>query len=380
MPNSDEFRYDEFGDTEKRLSPSVSILMKDGALPPRFGMLVDSRTTQPAILKRGFMRIPLNSSTAAVVGKLHIGRCVPMFHRPLLALCLLVLCSVARGQAPAPTHRDVAYDEVDPAQKLDVYLASAKEPQHSLPAMIHIHGGGWRGGSKNHVPGWLLEGVAKGQFHVVSVEYRFTQVKPHPAQVNDCMRAIQYVRHRAKEWKIDSKHLGVTGGSAGGHLSLWVALHDDICRADAEDPVQRESSRVSCAISFAGPTDWSLLSEIPHTHPAYRQLLGYEPETPANEMDAEAKKDVSPISFVSADDPPVMLVHGDKDDIVPIEHSRRIDERLRAVGVTSELVVVPGANHGVAGAGPQVTAEAAAFVAEHLLGKGVPAAGNSASE
>jgi acetyl esterase/lipase len=202
---------------------------------------------------------------------------------------------------------------------------------------------------------------------VVSVEYRFTDVGPHPAQVNDCLRAIQFVRHNAAKWNLDPQRIGVTGGSAGGHLSLWVALHDDAAVADSNDPVERQSSRVACAVSFAGPTDWSLLSELEHKHPAYRQLLGYEPGTPAKEMDAKAKVDVSPISFASKDDPPVLQVHGDKDDIVPIEHARNMNERLKSVGVKTELVIIAGANHGVAGAGPQVAERATTFVREQLL-------------
>jgi dipeptidyl aminopeptidase/acylaminoacyl peptidase len=145
-----------------------------------------------------------------------------------------------------------------------------------------------------------------------------------------------------------------------------VALHDDAADPGSNDPVQRESSRVACAVSFAGPTDWSLLSRIDHKHPAYRQLLGYDPETPADQMDTSARKDVSPITFVSGDDPPVLQVHGDKDATVPIEHARELHERLERAGVTTELVVIAGASHAVAGAGPQVTRRAEAFVREHL--------------
>ncbi len=188
----------------------------------------------------------------------------------------------------------------------------------------------------------------------------------HAAQVNDCMRAIQFVRHNAADWNIDPQRIGVTGGSAGGHLSLWVALHDDAADADSKDPVERHSSRVACAVSFAGPTDWSLLGRLDHNHPAYRQLLGYEPGTPADQMDAKAKKDVSPISFVSQDDPPIMQVHGNKDDIVPIEHARNMHERLDRVGVKTQLVIIEGANHGVAGAGPQIARRAGTFVREEL--------------
>jgi acetyl esterase/lipase len=285
----------------------------------------------------------------------------------ILAACLLACISCpAPAQTPGipVTHKDIAYDDAHAAQKLDVYLADSDKP---VPAMVYIHGGGWRAGTKDRVPGWLIRALREGWLSVVSVEYRFTDVAPHPAQVNDCLRAIQFVRHNAAAWNIDPERIGVTGGSAGGHLSLWMALRDDVADADSDDPVERHSSRVACAVSFAGPTDWSLLSELEHRHPAYRQLLGYEPGTPADEMDAKAKKDVSPISFVSRDDPPVMQIHGDRDDIVPLKHARNMHERLQSVGARTELVIVEGANHGVAGAGPQVARRAGLFVRRQLL-------------
>jgi acetyl esterase/lipase len=284
----------------------------------------------------------------------------------ILVACVLAPTSSILAQAATTTltHKDVAYDDAHVAQKLDVYLAKSDKP---MPTMVYIHGGGWRAGSKNRIPGWLMNAVQGGWLSVISVEYRFTDVAPHPTQVNDCLRAVQFVRHNAVDWNIDPQRIGVTGGSAGGHLSLWVALHDDAADLDSNDPVVSQSSRVVCAVSFAGPTDWSLLGKLDHKHPAYRQLIGCEPGTPADQMDAKAKKDVSPISFVSKDDPPIMQVHGDKDAIVPLEHARNMHERLRSVGVKSELVVVEGANHGVAGAGPQVTERATAFVRNHLL-------------
>ena len=233
--------------------------------------------------------------------------------------------------------------------------------------MIYIHGGGWRAGSKNNIPGWLKTFVADGQLSVVSVEYRFTNVATHPAQVNDCLRAIQFVRQNARKWNINPNRLGVTGGSAGGHLSAYVALHDDAADSKSDDPVQHNSSRVACAVSFAGPTDWTLLNSIEHRHPAYRQLIGYEPGTPAADLASKLVKDVSPISFASKDDPPIMQVHGDKDDIVPIQHAANLHQKLKTLGVESELVVIPGGNHGVAGAGRDTSQRATTFVRQHLL-------------
>jgi len=253
------------------------------------------------------------------------------------SIVLLTLSAPSHGQTrnDKPTHRDVAYDDDHASQCLDVYLAESDKP---TPAMIYIHGGGWRAGSKKNIPAWLRKFVVDGDISVVSVEYRFTNVAPHPAQVNDCLRAIQFVRQNATKWNIDTKRLGVTGGSAGGHLSAYVALHDDAADAKSDDPVKQHSSRVACAVSFAGPTDWTLLSTIDHRHPAYRQLIGH---------------------------PPIMQVHGDKDVIVPVEHARNLHKQLGKIGVISELVVIPGGNHSEAGA--RNSERATAFVKQYLL-------------
>ncbi|MDC0258648.1 exo-alpha-sialidase [Verrucomicrobiales bacterium] len=271
---------------------------------------------------------------------------------------------------PVPNHKDVFYGKADKkAQLLDVYLADSKSGEPEIkPVMIFIHGGGWRAGSKNNIPGFLATGLREGMFHVVSVEYRFIDVAPHPAQTDDCMRAIQFVRQNAKEWHINADKIGVTGGSAGGHLTLWVALHDDIAEPDSDDPVKRQSTRVTCALPFAGPTDWNLLSTIKHNHPAYRQLIGYKQGTPASEMDAAKIKDVSPLTFVSKDDPPILIFHGDADTVVPFEHAKVMAEKLKAEGVTHKLFTVPGGRHNVAGAGtPQLLAQALTGVKKYLL-------------
>ncbi len=278
--------------------------------------------------------------------------------------CLSILFFSVWPLCAAPTHKVVPYATEHPAQRLDVYVAKSDEAK---PVMIFYHGGGWRAGSKSRVPGFLRRAVEQGWLSVVAVEYRFTNVATHPAQVNDCLRAIQFIRHKAKKWNIDAERMGATGGSAGGHLSMYVALHDDIANPNAADPVAQLSSRVSCAVPFAGPTDWSLLKTIEHKHPAYRQLIGHTPGTPVDEMDAKRMTNVSPISHVSADDPPVMVVHGDSDAIVPYIHATEMVEALKAVQVETELVTLKGGGHNVAGAGHREAVERAIpFIRKHL--------------
>ena len=288
-----------------------------------------------------------------------------------LTFRVLSVIFLSAGFAHGAEHilKDIAYDDDHTAQKLDVYPVKSGKP---APAMVFIHGGGWRGGSKKHVPGFLLKAHAEGWLAVVSVEYRFTDVAVHPAQVNDCARAIQFVRHSAKKWNIDPKRIAVTGGSAGGHLSAYVALQDDEAKPASKDPVERQSSRVLFAIPFAGPTDWRLLNRIAHGHPAYRQLIGYKPGTPASEMAADRIKDVSPVSFVSADDPPILIVHGDADRIVPIEHAKVLEAALKKAGVPVELHVVKGGTHAVAGAGGKAAVRADAYMRKRLGAPRIP--------
>ncbi|QDU55017.1 alpha/beta hydrolase [Aeoliella mucimassa] len=257
--------------------------------------------------------------------------------------------------------RDIAYDDQHESQKLDVYLADTQEP---APVMVFIHGGGWEAGSKADVPYFLRKANNEGWLAVVSVEYRFTNVAVHPAQVDDCARAIQYVRQHAEEWNIAPHRIGVTGGSAGGHLTAYMALQDDEANPDSDDPVARQSSRVAFAIPFAGPTDWGLLSKIEHTHPGYFRLLGVAPGTPADQLEAERVKDVSPASFASDDDPPMLIVHGDADKIVPFEHAAVLEAALEKAEVEVELYVVKGGSHGVAGAGGEGGERAEAYMRE----------------
>ncbi|MDF1659646.1 MAG: alpha/beta hydrolase, partial [Verrucomicrobiales bacterium] len=136
-----------------------------------------------------------------------------MLRAGLFAVISIFLPCFVLGQGTSltPTHANIAYDSADPAQLLDVYLAKSETP---LPVVVYIHGGGWRAGSKNRIPTYLRTAVTRGQYSVVSVEYRFTDVAVHPAQVNDCARAIQFIRHNADKWNIDPEKIAAIGNSA----------------------------------------------------------------------------------------------------------------------------------------------------------------------
>lgn len=170
------------------------------------------------------------------------------FRGPVRGL-LIGIALFARADAAAkPTHDDVAYGSHE-RQVLDFYQARTKGP---APVVFYFHGGGWVNGSERKVP--RLSEYLNGGVSVVAVRYRYSHEAqlegvepPVKAPMEDAMRAVQFVRSKASEWNIDPNRTGATGNSAGACTSLWLALHDDMADPGSEDPVARESTRLSCA-------------------------------------------------------------------------------------------------------------------------------------
>ena len=177
-----------------------------------------------------------------------------------------------------------------------------------------------------------------------------------PDAVADVRRAVRHVRANAAGYGIDPERLGVYGGSAGGHLSLMLGLASDPGDPTAEQPVLRESNRVQAVVAYFPPVD-------------LRGIAGPNERFPALDFDPTLAADISPIAFVSADDPPVLLIHGDADELVPISNSERMNAALTAAKVANEMVVIEGAAHGFRGpAAGRAREESVAFFTAHLTG------------
>lgn len=180
--------------------------------------------------------------------------------------------------------------------------------------------------------------------------------------VADVRQAVRFIRLHADDFDIDPDRLGVYGMSAGGHLSLMLGTASDDGIPDHKDPVQRVSSRVQCVAAYVAPTDLQVVA------------LGGTERLPAHErfpglkITVEQAKGISPIEFVTPDDPPTLLLAGVKDELVPIVHSRRIHDAFEREGVVSELVEYPNSAHGFV---PADTADAfeklTAWFRIHLL-------------
>ena len=135
---------------------------------------------------------------------------------------------------------------------MDVWLAESDKP---TPVLVSIHGGGFRGGNKS-VRGDLLSQCLESGISVVAITYRLSDEAIAPAQFLDSARAIQFIRHKAEKWNLDPKKVAATGGSAGAGISLWLGFHDDLADPDNEDPILRQSTRLTCMSVSGGQTSY----------------------------------------------------------------------------------------------------------------------------
>lgn len=201
--------------------------------------------------------------------------------------------------------------------KFDLWLAKSDSP---TPLVVYIHGGGFRGGDKSRVNQYMLERVLQSGISFASINYRLTGEVPYPAQMHDCARAIQYIRRNAKRWNIDPKRLAAYGGSAGSGISQWLAFHDDMAKPKSKDPVERESTRLSCAIPFNAQCTYDprqIKKIVPgraYNSVALKLLYGLPEDWNWDEDEVDEKldallKDASPINHLTRDDPPVFVYH-----------------------------------------------------------------------
>ena len=175
-----------------------------------------------------------------------------------------------------------------------------------------------------------------------------------PEAVADVRRAVRYVRLNADDFGVDPDRLGVTGGSAGGHLSLMLGNASDEGNPESNDPIAQTGNRVAAVVAYFPPVD-------------LQGLTGPNERFPALDFDAEKAAAISPLLFVSEDDPPTLLVHGDADQLVPLSNSEQIKAAFDEAEVTSKLVVIEGAAHGFRGEDSQRAASAlVAWFNEHL--------------
>ena len=278
--------------------------------------------------------------------------------RVIVAACAaLLVCdsAFAQGKAPGPPagikmEKDISYiSEGDEAQKLDLYLPE-KAAEKPLPLIVHIHGGGWMGGSKFPCPVALM--VLRG-YAVASVEYRFSQKAKFPAQIQDCQAAIRWLRAHAKDYNFDTEHVGVVGGSAGGHLSALVGTAGGKNAFPKIGGSEEQSDRVQAVCDIYGPADFSTVVQQAGDDKNVKNIFQFNTAADpyssliGTKLDDKPKADaVSPVHYVSKDNPPFVILHGTHDTLVPYAQSEEFAAVLKEKGVDVWLQKLPGSGHG----------------------------------
>ena len=279
--------------------------------------------------------------------------------RSLVALlaCGLLLLSYTGRCAAAGNDKVVIEDNItygkagDTELKLDLARPQGDGP---FPAIVFIHGGGWSGGNRQGYRGQIQEAAKRG-YVAVTISYRlmqFDQAKKEtttatpifPAQIHDAKAAIRWLRANAKKYHINPDRIGVTGGSAGGHLSLLVGLTDPASNLEGDSGNPEQSSRVQAVVNVFGPTEMVGCYEKSSVAWIFRLFMGGTPSEAA-----ERYKAASPVTYVSKDDPPVLTLHGDQDALVPVEQAKLLDEKMKAAGASHALMIFQGQGHGFGG-------------------------------
>ena len=309
-------------------------------------------------------------------------RTILRFAAAVALLCCWASLAVAQKAAPQRPNLpkgfvgeyDVKYvADGDDAQALDIYYPEAATDK-PLPLLVWIHGGGWSGGSKAGNP--YLGQLARG-YVTASIEYRFSQKAPFPAQIQDCQAAIRFLRANAKKYSIDPERVGVGGASAGGHLSALVGTSGGKKTFPAVGGNEDQSDRVQAVCDIFGPTDfWTVIKQAEEDKNVKNIFKWNTSGDPYHNLiaakvgeDKEKCEAVSPVKYVTKDNPPFLILHGDHDTLVPYAQSTQLQELLTKAGVEVTLQKLPGAGHG----GPQFNLPAIAkltnaFFDKHLKG------------
>jgi acetyl esterase/lipase len=215
--------------------------------------------------------------------------------------------------------------------------------------IIHVSGSGWTRPLSldapllNHQGHVKLEGealVAAG-YTLFSVNHRAVPRFIYPAAVEDVQRAVRFIRYHAGDYGINADNIGAIGGSSGGHLVSMLGTLDGKDVPEDDTPVNRMSAKVQCVIARAAPTDF-MGGGVGESFVGVRGEVLKDTAT----LEYKRAKEASPIYHVSSDDPPFLLVHGDKDDIVPLTLSESMYAKLQEVGVPTKLIRIEGAGHG----------------------------------
>jgi acetyl esterase/lipase len=317
---------------------------------------------------RGWLLLSVSSLSLLILAPINFSHAqtnapessVPPFSPPPEGI--VVLHDVVIGQGgDRDLHAEIAYPRAVPG------ISNIAHPAPLLPAVIYIHGGGWMGGSQRQSP--ILR-LAKAGFFAASIEYRLSQEAKWPAQIEDCKLGVRWLRAHAAQYSIDPHRIGVWGASAGGHLAVCLGTMSDMKEYEGNGGYPGVSSAVQAVVDFFGPTDFvSPQIYTPNAQRLTEGLFGVP-----RDQNPSLWKSGSPLYYVKAGDPPMLIVQGDSDRLVPLGQSLALDAALSKAGVPHQLVVVKNAGHGftpepgttINPTGSEIQADVFAFLSKYL--------------
>jgi acetyl esterase/lipase len=290
-----------------------------------------------------------------------------MVLRTALPAILVALLALPVQAAEIELHPNLTYCTVgDRELQVDLVKPVGKGP---FPAIVFVHGGGWRGGNRGGYTGLIKQAAERG-YVAMTVTYRLTDPDeggkakhPYPAAVHDVKCAVRWLRANAQKYGVDPQRIGATGGSAGGHLSLMLGTTDGGAKLEGEGGYPDRSSRVQAVVNYFGPTDMPALGETSDgARPIVESFLAGKAAD-----HADLWRQASPITYVTEDDPPTLTIHGADDKLVPPDQARRFDAAMKKAGATHELLILEGQGHGFRGeANTRATEAMFRFFDEHL--------------
>ena len=219
--------------------------------------------------------------------------------------------------------------------KLDAYVPDGKGP---FPTAILVHGGGWSKGSKEVFIKPLFQTMSDAGFSWFSINYRLAPTNRYPAAVEDVETAINWVKQHANEYKVDPKRIALIGESAGGHLVALVGARDG------------RKLGLAAVVPYYAPCELESLAAAREKEARAASALGaFLGFTEVNDAARRLLREASPVTYVTKDLPPFLLIHGDKDPLVPYAQSLTMQERMKQAGAVCELYTVAGGAHGMMG-------------------------------
>ncbi len=263
--------------------------------------------------------------------------------------------------------RDIAYlGDTLKKHRLDLYLpAGVKGP---IPLLVFVHGGGWVSNDKTADMGYMRQTVGELSalgIAIASIDYRFAADAVFPEILKDCNAAVSYLYDHAAEFGFDRERFAIMGFSAGGHLGTLMGLSNNQQVDAFFVPGSSRQFRFRAIVDFYGPMDLEKMPNSRNAEAPESILLGGRPGD-----HPERARAASPLTYIDAKDPPVLIIHGEKDDMVPPGQSRLLLSQLQQHGVKSELMVVPGAPHyGIMFDEEAVRRKVVGFVSERLEGR-----------